>query len=136
MIDRKEGDNFGKISEHIIISALNTLNYNHKFHFLAPLKLYGSGSFALSAVKQILPTEDFLGLNDDIKKCQDQETYEECTTRAFTRDITEKCLCTPFALRNFSDTTQVICKKIQYLEMVTSFSGNLFSRRKLLLSKC
>ena len=53
------------------------------------------------------------------------------TTRAFTRDITEKCLCAPFALRNFSDTTQVICKKIQYLKMVIL---NFFLR-KLVLQK-
>ena len=75
--------------------------------FIAPLKLYGSGSYALSAVKDIVTTESFDKLNQDIRKCQNKVPYEYCTTDFFSKKIEHECNCTLYALRNYSRLDQV-----------------------------
>ena len=68
----------------------------------------GEGSYALTGVKQMKVTEDFLGLNIDIRKCQNKETIEACTTKKYFEKLREKCQCVPYRLRNFTAENQVI----------------------------
>ena len=72
---------------------------------LEPLKLFGEGEYALTSVKQIKVTNDYLKLKN--KKCQGKESYEECTTRSFLRRVEQECNCLPYRLRNFADKNQV-----------------------------
>jgi len=51
--------------------------------FSAPIVLHGEGSYAISAVKEVEVSDDFLGLDDDIKKCQTEEPFFNCTTRSY-----------------------------------------------------
>ena len=88
--------------------GLQTLDW--LFQYLAPLTLHGNGSYALSALKEMVATGDFLDLDDKTKSCQNVEPYEHCTTRIFNAAMKEKCGCIPFRLRNFSDSNEVKIK--------------------------
>ena len=81
----------------------------HSFlHVLtAPLRLYGSGSYSLSAVKEIVVTKSFLQMGNDIRKCQNKETYEDCTSKLYSSILRNECKCTSYATRNVSKPGQV-----------------------------
>ena len=57
---------------------------------------YGPGDFALSSIKQMTGTQNFLDLSEDKRGCALQ-TYEECKTKGLLREIT-RCDCFPFNL--------------------------------------
>ena len=67
----------------------------------APIILHGEGTFAMSAVKEIRVTEDYLGLEEETRKCQNQESFEECTTREYIEMVTKDCNCVPYGLNTF-----------------------------------
>jgi hypothetical protein len=54
---------------------------------------YKAGSYAMSSLKTMLVTDNFLGLPDETKACQ-VETYEECHAERYLTD----CGCVPWAL--------------------------------------
>ena len=62
------------------------------------MSLHGNGSYALSAVKEMRISDDFLSLGQDFTKCQVQEAYEDCTTRMFYAEIIKQCNCVPYSL--------------------------------------
>ena len=66
--------------------------------FKAPLKLYGGGNFALTAVKEIDVTEEYLEMSKDITKCQNKISLEECENKQYFEKIIEKCECIPLIL--------------------------------------
>ena len=45
------------------------------------MRLYGEGSYAISAVKAMSVTEEYLGLDEEVRNCQMKEDFENCTTR-------------------------------------------------------
>ena len=52
----------------------------------------------MSAVKEIRVTEDYLGLEEETRKCQNQESFEECTTREYLEMFKQLCNCIPYGL--------------------------------------
>ena len=72
-------------------------------HFLLePLEQFGEGNYALSDVKEVFVTEDFLGMDDEIKLCQNEGTTEDCWMKNYLRKGFSKCKCLPYELRNYS----------------------------------
>ena len=69
---------------------------------LEPVILFGEGKYSLSTVKEIVGTESFKKLDDDIKKCQNREDFEKCKSREYIKNGLENCKCTPYQLRNYS----------------------------------
>ena len=69
---------------------------------LVPLKLSAEGNYGLTNIKEIEVTDKFLILDDDVKNCQNKETYEDCITNKFLESLKSECNCVPFNLRNFS----------------------------------
>ena len=55
-------------------------------------------------------TDDYLGLGQDITKCQNMESYDDCTTRKYIETVKEKCNCIPFAMKYFLNATMVSFK--------------------------
>ena len=49
--------------------------------------MYGGGNYALTAVKEMSVTDQFLGLKEEDKKCQNLESFESCTTRNYLQSI-------------------------------------------------
>ena len=86
------------------ISYFNTIS--KKFYFLCTntwflddVKLTGEGEYNLNILKEIEVTESFNELDEDVRECQNKETYDECTTRHYIEEARQKCGCLPFAIR-------------------------------------
>lgn len=73
----------------------------------APIKLYGEGNYALTDVKEIKVTDDFLDLDIETRKCQHKEAFEDCTTRQHLYEVQMKCHCVPYNIKDFSNKDQV-----------------------------
>ena len=69
--------------------------------------MYGEGQYNLNVVKDIKVTEAFLGLDQNIRNCQNVETYEDCSTRKYMEKILELCNCLPF---QYHSTEKVVNK--------------------------
>ena len=57
-------------------------------------------------------TNDYLGLDEDVRKCQNIEPFENCTTRQYLDYVQKQCKCVPYALRDFSKSTMTTVRKI------------------------
>ena len=66
--------------------------------FTEPVKLIGEGKYKLDAVKEITVTESFLEMDLDVRKCQNEEPMEECTTRHYINDLLQQCDCLPLSI--------------------------------------
>ena len=75
---------------------------------LEPLTFNGEGNYALSNVLEFEVTDGFINLGEEVTKCQNRESYEECSTREFLKLAWEKCACTPFSLSHLNDTVGII----------------------------
>ena len=64
---------------------------------LARFTTFKSGSYAMSALKKMTGTDNFLGLTVGQKKCQ-IETYEDCWTKTYIESVQSQCRCVPWAL--------------------------------------
>ena len=69
--------------------------------FTAPITVYGEGTYAISDVKEIKVTDEYLGLDENIRKCQNTEAFEDCTTRNHIETVRETCNCVPYSLKGF-----------------------------------
>ena len=83
---------------------IKMINYEMKNYFSEPLRLYGAGDYAFTNVKEVEGTEDFLQLDEDVKKCQDKESVVDCLSREYLESGRKKCGCVPYELRNYSRT--------------------------------
>ena len=55
----------------------------------------GEGEYNLNSLKQTHVTESFLGLNQDVRGCQNSVSILECQTKQYTTDTMDKCGCLP-----------------------------------------
>ena len=80
-----------------VISASFASNYD--FFVSVPVKLVGEGEYNINVLTQIDVTESFLGLDQDSRKCQNEEPYLNCTTRQYHETMLAECGCLPFNIR-------------------------------------
>ena len=71
---------------------------------IEPLKLYGEGEYNLDGIKQIVVTESYLGLDEDTRGCQNEESFEVCTTKLYKEAIIENCNCLPYNINDNKET--------------------------------
>ena len=64
---------------------------------LDPVGLFGQGKFNLLSLKEVHVTDSFMGLQQDTRKCQNIETYDECKTRLHLKQLRQKCGCLPLS---------------------------------------
>ena len=97
---------FSPEEENSIQIHLDTIS---KLKFLLPCQkatiliedsvtLSGEGEYNLNILNQIEVTESFLGLPEEVRSCQNVESYINCTTRHLLQNMREKCGCLPLAL--------------------------------------
>ena len=55
--------------------------------------------YNLNAVKYFNVTDSFLGLDQNVKECQNKEALEECKTRHYIDGLLQQCECLPFRIR-------------------------------------
>ena len=72
-----------------------------------PVSVFGGATLAISDVKVMEVTEDYLGLDENVRKCQNREPFENCTTRQYLSKVESQCNCVPYALKDFSTSSMV-----------------------------
>ena len=77
------------------------INIDFCFSDPIPIIVFGEGNYALTDIKQIKVTEDFLSLGEQKTKCQDVEEYNHCLTRIYGQKILDICDCSPLSLKSF-----------------------------------
>ena len=75
--------------------------------FTAPIQVYGEGNYAISVVKEIKVTYEYLGMDENVRNCQSIEPFENCTTRQYLESVQRECNCIPYGLRDFSKDIMV-----------------------------
>ena len=55
--------------------------------------------YNLNALTEIQVTDSYLGLDQDLRKCQNEEPFYNCTTRTYIDTIFEECGCFPFHMK-------------------------------------
>ena len=61
--------------------------------------MIGEGEYNLNSLKEINVTKSYLGLDKDIRGCQHDEPYVNCTTREYIDTILKECGCLPLNMR-------------------------------------
>ena len=62
------------------------------------VKLIGEGKYNLNDVKEIKVTDSYLGMDMKYRGCQNEEPFEECTTRHYIDTTLLKCGCLALSL--------------------------------------
>ena len=65
------------------------------------VKLIGEGEYNFNVLKQIRVTESYLGLDQDVRGCQNDEPYDNCTTRHYLNTMLGECGCISFNTRRY-----------------------------------
>ena len=86
--------------------------------------LIGEGEYNLNAMIQIKASNSFLGLNEDIRACQNEETLQKCTTRHYTNNLMKKCGCMPLSI-SFSEEDPLCSEKdLECAKNITTFTSS------------
>ena len=64
------------------------------------MKLIGAGEYNINAIKEIIVTDSYLGLDQSIKRCQNEESLSQCSTKHYIDTVLKQCGCLPFTLSN------------------------------------
>ena len=64
-----------------------------------PVKLDGEGQYNINELKEIKVTESYLGLEQHVKGCQNNEPIQNCSTRTYIDTLFKECGCLPFNVR-------------------------------------
>ena len=65
-----------------------------------PIVLQGEGHYALTAIKEIKVTEEFLGLGQEVTSCQTKEFWADCVSRRYQEQVLASCHCAPLYIRS------------------------------------
>ena len=75
------------------------LNVTFKNHFSEPVKFIGEGQYNLDSLQYVEVTKSYIGLGQKVIKCQNVESFYNCTTKFHIDNILEYCSCLPFTIR-------------------------------------
>ena len=81
---------------------------SNKFTFSDPVTFSGEGQYNLDSLKMIDVTESFLGLDENVIKCQDKVFFDNCTTKYYIETIKKECKCLPVSI----NTLEKVCYMI------------------------
>ena len=68
------------------------------FH-LEPLNLEIGNEYNLNVIKEITATSSFLSMERNVRKCQNNVSFDVCVTSKYIDNLIKKCNCLPFNLR-------------------------------------
>ena len=77
-----------------------------------PVVLVGEGEYNLNVLTDIKVTESYLGLDENIRKCQNEEPFDNCTTRQYRNTFLGDCGCLPLNIRLFNEVLILQMSKI------------------------
>ena len=62
----------------------------------------------MNVVKEVTVTEDYLGLDEDTRNCQNIETFEECSTKQYFNAVKMECKCLPYGLKHNNNQASIV----------------------------
>ena len=89
----------------------------------------GEETYSLNSLKEIRVTDDFLQLGENVKNCQNKESFEDCQASQFIKKVEDECNCVPYRLKNFTNNLQVVISTKNMNEL-SIFVGHMFSKWK------
>ena len=63
------------------------------------VKLIGEGEYNLNVLEEIRVTDSYLGLDQNVRQCQNDEPLNSCTTRQYLDTFLGECGCLPLTVR-------------------------------------
>ena len=75
------------------------MHFINIFLYLEPVKLIGEGEYNLNVLKESIATDSYLGLDQNIRKCQNEESLYNCTTRKYIDSLLDQCGCLPLNIK-------------------------------------
>ena len=89
--------------------ADNKLSNKVKIHFntIHPFTGHGGGQYIITSVKQMTTTADFDNFPDDVKKCQNEESLDECSNKKILEGVVKFCGCLPGIFNSFQNVVEV-----------------------------
>ena len=76
-------------------------------HTLKSRSGFGAGRYAMSALKRMSPTEDFLKLPPTARRCADED-QQHCSMKRYLDQKLQECGCIPWEFPKGSNITKVI----------------------------
>ena len=64
--------------------------------------------YNLNNVKEVKVTNDFVGLDETTRKCQNEEDLMDCETRKLIDSLFQKCKCLPFSIIQDEKVQEII----------------------------
>ena len=74
----------------------------------------GEGQYNLNILQTIEATNSFLGLDQDVRNCQNVESFDNCTTTNYLDTIKTKCKCLPLSINSLGQVRKVLPQKSQH----------------------
>ena len=68
-----------------------------------PIIFNGEGEYNLNGIKEIVATDSYLGLDQDVRQCQDDKPFHNCTTELYRQAFLRECGCLPYNIRLYSE---------------------------------
>ena len=86
------------------------------------MKLTVGKEYNLNNIKQISVTDDFLTLDEEVTKCQNKESYMDCTTKVYIDTLLKDCQCLPLAIRQqynqvLIELSSLHCSATEFLDL-------------------
>ena len=78
--------------------------------FAEPVNFVAQGEYNLNGLKEIEVTDSFLGLDQEDKQCQNEESHDNCRTRLYIDTLLNECGCLPFDIR----LSKKVCLSVKY----------------------
>ena len=66
---------------------------------LEPLYLELENNYNLNVIKELKTASSFFLIDETVRKCKDDLTFDECVTNKYIDELIEKCKCLPLTLR-------------------------------------
>ena len=88
---------------YIILDTIGNfcIKYSNIDNFISdPLHLRVGKEYNLNVVKEVKVTDEFLGLDEKVRKCSNDESFAVCMTKHYINNLIKKCKCLPFSIRS------------------------------------
>ena len=78
--------------------------------------MVGEGEYNLNDLIEVEATDSYLGLDQEVKQCQEEEPFHNCTTRHYIDTILKHCKCLPLNIRLLDKVYELydICISVLY----------------------
>ena len=96
-----------------------------------PIFFIGEGEYNINVFKEINATESFLSMDQDVRNCQNKESFDNCTTRQYIESILKECKCLPLNMRLSNQVHMIVSKTIFIGKEFFMFRRNLYVHQRI-----